>query len=344
MIRRPDVRWVLAELVASGRLADEAVPAAEDALVAHAAEGRESPGVIRALVGAGAWLAALLLAVFLAMFDLAEPPAGFVVGALAVGGGYALRRAAAVGSVFRSQVALSVSLAGHGLLWALLVNEYNEEAGSLVAGALMLWSLGFFPDPVHRFASAAGLVVVPLVVVGDVEGPWVAAWVGVLAAGLVAALMGEVAWQRSRWAELQLPVVFALAGGMAVLLAVLPVAGWVAWGLTAWLAVLLAGVMVETGRAVGATWASVGLGLGALVVVAAVAGSVPGVVGAALVVALGARRSHPVLLVGGVLGVIGFVARYYYMLEVSLLVKAGALLGAGVVLLVARMAARRTAR
>lgn len=343
MIRRPDVGWVLAELAADGRLGAGAEAAAEAALVAHAAEGRESPWVIRALVGAGAWLSALLLGVFLAMMDLGEAPQGYVVGALAVGGGFLLRRSAAPGSVFRSQIALCLSLAGHGLLWVLWVDAF-DETGTWLAMALLAASLVYFPDAVHRFASAVGLCVAPLVLLGVFEGPAAAGWAAALGLGLTAALWGELRWQRSRWAELHLPVMFAVAGSLAGLLVLPPRDAAVSWGVTATLAAALCAVVVAVGRAVGAGARAVGLAVGAVVVVAALTGSVPGVVAAALALALAVWRGHPVLFGGAVVAFVAFVSQYYYLLAVPLMVKAGALLGAGLVLLAVRFVAAREVR
>lgn len=336
MIRRPDLRWVLTELWMR-RGGEEREADAEAALRAQHRD--ESPMIVRVLVGAGAWVAALLLAVVVGLAELYESPKGFFVGGLAVGGGWALHRMSGAASVFRQQIALSVSIAGHLLLWFLLVEELGRDPGTLVAAALMAASLWLWDDPVHRFASAVGLTAVPLVVKGGLDGGPAALWVGALAVGFTVTVEAEVVWQRSRFAagraaSLQPPIMWALAATLAVLLPLLDCAPPVRWALSAAMGLTLAVILWRAGREVEASRGSMTVALVAVALGTGLTAGVPGVMAAALAIVLGARRGHPVLLGGGIVALIGFVVLFYQQLDGSLLVKAGAMFGAGAVLLV----------
>lgn len=335
MIRRPDLRWVLTELWLRRGVEGDAA-AAEAAL--RAQRGDESPMVVRVLVGAGAWVAALLLALLVGLLELFEPPAGFVVGPSAVGAGWALHRSAGAASVFRGQIALSVSIAGHVLLWVLLVEELGGDSGTAVAAVLMAASLWLWDDPVHRFASAVGLAAVPLVMKGGPDNAPAALWAGALAVGLAVAVEAEVVWQRSRVADgraagLQAPVMWALAATLVALLALLDCDAPVRWALSAAMGSTLAVVLWRAGREAEASRGSLAVALGAVALGTALTAGVPGVMAAALAIVLGARRAHPVLLSGGIVALIGFVVLFYRQLDGSLLFKAGAMFGAGAVLL-----------
>lgn len=330
-----------------GLLPEERHVAARAALHAHEDEGGESPAVIRALVGFGAWLAAILLLVLLIILNIAQGPTAVVFGLAAMGGAAALRRGAGPGSVFRTQFALSASLAGHGLFIGYIAIEGGPLAGALAAAAVGIAGLFVMPDPVHRFAST--LVAVGGLVFGIWDLTESQAVVGISLA-LVAPAWVVVFWfedrlQASRWADLQLPVGFGLSAIVAALSvpalmpgvdSAAPVAGVAMTAALAWLAVNMArarGADLRTGSAVA---------MGGLLVAFTWIGlSAPGVVAAAIGMTLGVERRHPVLSGAAVLFFVGFVAAWYSQMDLTLFAKAGALAGGGGLFLLVRLALRR---
>ena len=196
--------------------ADEVVGA--EVLKTYAEAGEESPWPIRALMGFGAWLAAFLLMLF--MFAIVDGDEGLVFfGLIAIVMGVALRHGVGAGRIFYAQFALSLSLAGHALVIMHLSTDDNTVAAmaAIALGVAALWA---FPDPVHRFLSTM-LAVLGLAWLSYevVEASWILEIVAVLTAiALAAAFEFEVAWQRSQYADLQLPAGFGLAAAFALLL------------------------------------------------------------------------------------------------------------------------------
>ncbi len=320
--------------------------AARTALAAHEAEGGESPAPIRALVGFGAWLAALLLVIFAIIAGVQEAAAGTLFGLIAIGVGAALRRNAGPGSVFRSQFALSLSLAGHGMVIGFVTVDGDALAGGIIATGLGLGGLFVVPDPVHRFAStllAVGGLIIGLLI--TTEAPAViAVGLALVAPIWVAVFWQETRWQTSKWADLQLPVGFGLSAAIAALAIpsfmpdfsdAAPVAGLTLTGLLAWVGLRIAR---ERGYALGGRPT---IAVGALLVGFAWIGlSAPGVVAAALGMVLAVERRHPVLLGGAIVFFIGFVAAWYHQMELTFFAKAAALAGGGLLFLLARLALR----
>lgn len=347
MIRRP----TLAALLAGAGLDPDP---ARDALRAHDDEGGESPWAIRILVGVGAWIAAIVLLVFAVLLDLATEQTALFTGTVSIAAAVALRRTADRASVFRSQFALSLGFAGHGVLLVHIGDDGGIIAAALTALVLGVAMLFAMPDPVHRFASTAlagaGLLVA---VYEATESPTA---LELAAAVLVLLFAGafeyEVRWQRSRWADLQLPVGYGLAAGLAAGLLAMslgelpraPVVGAALAGALGALAFVTArelGAGRGGGRSVGAI---VG-GLALVVALLALVHQAPGIVAALLGMALGLRRAHPVLFGASVLFLVYFLGAWYYQMELTLFAKAAALALPGLGLLAARglLRARRPA-
>ncbi len=342
VIRRPTVGALLRE-------AGIDPEAARAALNAHDDEGGESPWAIRALVGFGAWLCAIILLVLAILLDLANGSMGVFTGLVAIGVGVALRRTAGPGSVFRTQFALSVSVAGHALVIGFAAEQEGVVTGGFAAAALGGALLVAMPDPVHRFLStligALGLAALAFEISG--RSPWaVAAALTAVGGGLWAVFRFETRIQASRWADLHLPLGFGLAATLATLS--LP---WLAddfvtaggAGVVLPLAVAIAAIAADHGlirprpESAGRLVAAFAL-LAAAVVIAR---STPGVAAAALAVLVAVHRGHPVLFGGAVFFFAGFLGAWYYQMELTLFAKAGALAGAGALVLLARLLLRR---
>lgn len=320
--------------------------AAATALAAHDTEGGESPAPIRALVGFGAWLAALVLVILALVAGLSDGAMGTLTGVVAMTVGVALRRGAGPGSVFRAQFALSLSLAGHGLTIGFVMVEGDVMAGGIVASALGIAGLFVMPDPVHRFVSTLLAVGgVTLGTLASVEAPIVIGLaLAVIAPLWVAAFWAESRWQSGPWADLQLPVGFGLAAAVAILSMPAfvpefaegaPLAGLVLTGLLIWL-----GVRIARAHSVPLGGRSTIAVAGLVAAFGWIGLSAPGVVAAAVGMVLAVERRHPVLLGGAIVFFIGFLAAWYQQMELTFFVKAGALAGGGGLFLLVRLALR----
>lgn len=338
-MKRPTVAAVLARLEAEGRLG----PGEAARLEGRAAPVGEPP-YVAALLGFGGWLAALFLLGFLTLFDVVdtsrEAVAAGVVAAVAAA---ALRRASE--SVFVGQVAFAFSV-----LATLLVGGGAEDLGGRrgsAAGVLVLEAalLVAYRDPRRRVLSAAAgaLALVALALETNVTGATD------LTVGVLAVACG-VLWLRPEEggpaAEVRRAVVWGLAA--AVLLALLASVvdpavpeGRVFAGppatiaLTAAVIALALRVASERGSVAPRTWAAVVATLGAL---GALTLRSPGVVAALGALLLGFRVREAGLVKLAVAFLLAFGVAFYHHLGLTLLAKSAALVGSGLLLLLARAA------
>lgn len=121
-------------------------------------EGSTTPWFVRILVGSGAWIAGLMLAVGLAaILALGRSGIALLVAGLVLCAGSAALRQASRGD-FSAQFALSMSLAGQAMAGAglALLSDRGDRWGLFFAGmtALEVGLLFLFRDAVHRFLSA----------------------------------------------------------------------------------------------------------------------------------------------------------------------------------------------
>lgn len=336
MITRPTIAELFADRDGAW------IESVTEALVAHESSGSESPVAIRILVGVGAWLASLFLIGFAVIAGLADEGVGWVTGGVALGGSIALRRSAGAGSIFRNQFALSVGAMGQLLLVFHAAESFDFRGGLFFAVLLALVMLAVFPDPVQRFASTITAVLCltgamaegpDALAVADMMAIWVAAGVWVL-------FEHETALQRSALADWQLPVAFGLVVSLAVLLmpSIAGAASATRPLVTGAMAIGLIALGYRAGREIKPPLTPNHRVGGILVVVALawLTAMAPGIMAGLLAMGLGLRRSHPVLFVGAAGFFVAFVVAFYYHLDVSLLAKSAALIGAGLLLLVAR--------
>lgn len=328
------------------RLADTGLVAGEAPVV----PGDATAWYIRAMLGTAAWIGAVFLLAFvgMALHDLVRTSgAKIVTGLLVCAGAAALLRAST--GVFVGQLALALSIAGQALFAAGVVNTFDR---GLIPSALPMFVVAAFeaalvaavPQVVHRVfctlaaalalawglwsaglgtlglpLAAAAFVAVELDDVRLARFPRLYPAVGIgLALAIVTMLPFEVAvddfgFWRARARDLLFGPRFADAAMGAVFfaasLAMIAKAG-VARGTPAWVAVLA----------------------GALAL-AFVSAGVPGLAAALLILLAGFATSQRVLTGLGTLALLAALARYYYALSATLLVKSGLLLVTAAVLL-----------
>lgn len=320
----------------------------------------DMPWYLALLSGTAAWVAAVFLFVFVMdglgrLWD--RPVPMFGLGAVcALSGLFVMHRAR--DRIFVEQLAVAVGLAGQLMMAFASFKLHDRWFGSsetpwpwIPVAAIALAMHAFGRLPLHRFLCG---VIFAVAVLGACSADVPA--LRVVAAPLLAWL-ALAAWWRSEAHDRFAPVLSPLAWALS--LVALLATGFVdlddwrfeqlgAWG--AWLRPLGEALMVPL-LPVGALWllrrqADVAprtrMALIALACVLALAcWRAPGVTLATTLALVGFALHRPVLLVVGIVGIGGYLLRYYFQLDTTLLEKSGWLLAAGAMLLLARFAARR---
>lgn len=312
-----------------------------------------APWYVRLMQGGSGWLAAMLLlgfagGMFPALFE--EGPAALLGGAAACVAA-ALTFRASPDSDFAGQLGFAVSLAGQALiahgLWELLGSRLGVLAAAMAGVMTVLFVL--VPQFLHRVWSAwSALSFAWLALLDGGLGPLVP---GLLSGAFAAVWLAEAqpacfgAWLRpAGW-------------GLAAAVVQLPVAGWLLWDLGAPTldrigvspsgAVTRAGVVLSAAVLVAVVFrllAREGIALGSRPGVGALGAAV--VLGAATLKAPDLAPAIVVLLIGfavgsreltglGILALLAFLSRFYYVLDATLLEKSLLMVALGAVLLLA---------
>jgi len=355
MSLRPSLRDVIQGLQREGQLDDHAEARALATLEVHQRTSTATPWFVKALAGFGAWIAAGFLLSFFGCTGLYKEEAALIVlGVLLCVSATFLRRSGQ--GAFLEQLALALALAGVGLITtgvAILARDESIPAIAhfVVCAALLLT----FPDPILRFLATLNMGGAALFLLWDGLGG-VGLDVGILAC---AALMHGLFLFQSRLTagsrgDLVGPVGFALASGIPGALlargipdvvgtflvdrAALPVPALTV-GLTAITFFTAWSVMKElkldpSGGAGAAVFA-------ALTVTALLTPHTPAVITAVGLLTLGFHRRSNILLGLAVAFLLASGGWYYYDLGLTLLAKAIALAGSGLVFLALRLALTR---
>lgn len=323
---------------------------------AHLEGGSTTPWFVRILIGFGAWIAGLMLAVGLgAILALGRSGLALLIAGLALCAAAAALRRTSKGD-FSAQFALSASLAGQAMAAAglALLSDRGDRWSLFFAGmtALELGLLLLFRDAVHRYLSAFASALLCTLLLEHLQLAWLeSAFLGL--ALLAWGLLPAAAWKGPLLA-LRRPLGYALAtvflglflwhslermlfhhGSGPALWAAgfrdLPV--WVLGALAPGL--LLLATVLRILLRLGQPLASAP----SLLVVAAVLGlsllglRVPGIAAVLFVLVLAAEAREPALFGLGVVAGLVLLARLYYDLDLGLLGKSVALAGSGTVLL-----------
>lgn len=323
--------------------------------------GPATPWYVRILVGFGAWVAALMLALALAVllsFDRHGP--GLLILGLLVCAGSTLLRNFTKGD-FPAQFALSMSLAGQIMFGVGLGMRADHGMGwgpwfaamTLLQGLLLV----VYRDPVHRFLTAAAGVLLFTFLLEHYRLAWFESalvGLGLLAWGLLPAPL----W-RGPLRDLRRPVGYAFASVFLGLytwhslerMVLHPGRGSSAWAvgfeqLPAWLlgalvpglllAALVLRILLRLQRP--GAWPAGLLVLGAVLCLSLLGIPVPGIPAMLFVLVLAAEAREPAMFGLAVVAGLFLVTRLYYQLDLSLLAKSGVLAGSGAVLLGLRAA------
>ncbi len=349
---RPSLQDVLTALQAEGHLAPDAEARARTAIEVHRRTDVAAPWFVKALAGFGAWVAAgFLISFFACVGILKDDGVAAVLGVFMCGGATLLRRHTQ--GVFLEQLALALCLAGTGMILVGVGSELDSEIApaiaQLVVGAVLL---ALFPDAILRFLMTVAMAGAAVFLLWRVLGePGIE--LGLL--GFTVAVHGlfleQARLRQGRWGELVGPVAYALACGVLCALfslrfldmmdamwrdgATLLPQGVLTLGLTAVTLYTAWRVMKELGlEATGVAGAAVFV---ALTLTAVMTLHTPALIAAVGLMVLAFHRRAPVLLglAGAFLLAAGGV--YYYDLGLTLLAKALALTGSGLVFLGLRL-------
>ncbi|QJR14652.1 DUF4401 domain-containing protein [Usitatibacter palustris] len=313
---------------------------------AAADDPAHSPWYVRAMLGFCGWIAGILIVAFFGVILASLFREGVVL--IAIG----IALCVVASAVYRwktgdlvEQFALAMSLAGQFMvafgLGEALTWKDRSVAGLLVAFQVALVVL--MPNFLHRLLSTLFAATALYYALDKTGTEGIAA--GVLSLGFAALWVNETRWRASRHASMFCAIAWGV--GIAVLAwDVPPVVREISLSLTTWRVLETAGYGVGLIYFVAASSAAAPLRLRAFALVAAgalviAASPAPGIVAGILVLIAGFRAGVVTLVGLAIAGVIGYLSAYYYQLDQSLLVKAGALAGTGAVLLLARFGLMR---
>lgn len=349
---RPTLQDVLKGLEAEGHLAPDAEARARTAIEVHQRTDVATPWFVKALAGFGAWVAAAFLLSFFGCVGLWDKELVMAFLGLVIGGGATALRRSTRGA-FMEQLALALCLAGVTMVQVGVASELGSEEApaviQLVLGAVLLI---LFPDVILRFLMALGMAGSAVFLLWKALGE-LGMQLGLLGCAVLVhwLLMEQARLRRERWGEVVGPAAYALACGVMGALLSLHFVGMLGGdlgghGVSTPDSLLTLGLTALT---LYTAWRVMGeLGLEAsdvggvavfiaLTVLALMTLHTPAVITAVGMMVLAFHRRAPVLLGLAVAFLLAAGGWYYYDLGLTLLAKALALTGSGLVFLGLRL-------
>jgi uncharacterized membrane protein len=307
-------------------------------------EDTSSPWYVRFFIGLSAWIAALLLVLFLSLADILTNEAGALfVGLIFIAIAVVLNRAGPRND-FSNQLGLALSLAGQVLVIMALF-YYFEDTFLLPLLILILESILIFAyeDQLHRFLSTIVILGTILMVMFDQKAlELVHVVILGLAIGSTVFQETEIKFQLSGSDRLIKPVGYAMIVFLLGLL-ILPLIEDLKvryWWFTA---VLLLFVLlyliweISSDLKMKLTETAMPWLIAGCVILVFPALRMPGILGALIILLLGFWRSNKVLIGLASVFLLFYLGAFYYSLEWTLLVKSIALMLTGVVLFLVRL-------
>lgn len=309
-----------------------------------------TPWFVRAMVGVGAWIAAILLVIFVAGLGFMTGAAGFIfLGLISMAGACAARYR--FDGDFTNQLALAISLAGQGLF---VVGLF--QTGGFDDLETAFWSLivingvlaAIFPDKTHRFLSVA-LIFGPLTLLLYIHE--VHDLLAVLGPALAALFMWLLAKEPAFVAQglqnaltpIRAGVLFS-AFGVTMMSTFYVLPQFVDEGFQfyprPWLSTALYGAMLLIAErkvladVFGGATSTFAMGVYvATVIVVVAAWPAPGMILSLLVIIIASVHGSGVYRGAGIAFLAVFSTAFFYGIDVGMLVKSGSLIATGVVVL-----------
>ena len=318
-----------------------------------AAGEKHTPWYVRVMLGVAGLIAAIFLLGFIGVgvaFVIKSQTASIAVGLMVITASYAIFRLAPRND-FSTMFALAVSLAGQALVIFGLFGVFSSgHEKSFPWGTVALFEAALalvIPNFTHRAISAFGA--------GAAFGFACGAWgANAIAPGVVAAAIAYIWLNEMRLGRLH-SVVTPVGYGLT--LAFVLIEGMAQFGHTM---MMMFGPRAQAAQLPGvgesfvalalfvsvwmlfkrAAWPLHGMRTALALVAAAVIGiaswKAPGIAGGLMIALLGYANGNRGLTALGIVALLMYVSSYYYLLETTLLVKAGVLLATGLVLLAVR--------
>ena len=338
---RPSIRDVL-EALASERLVSRGFQIeAKEALERYARERAPAPWFVRALAGFGAWVAAGLLLAFLLAAEIVESEDD------ALGTGLVLLLVAVVlnrlggETAFLAQLGLALSLLGQGLtIGGAGVILDSVAGGAAVALIVQVVLLVLHADSTHRFLSSlfAGIALAVLLQEVSLSFALDIALIVLLVTATWLWMKQPKLFQGAA-SQFHAPVGYGLTVSVFVVL-LTSVEEFPDWPTVTWLggsALSVGGFVVALAivrEVAGELRFRTIFGLGLMVTLIALSSlRAPGLPAAMIFMAIGFHRRDRFLLGIAAMFLLLFGSAFYYHLDLTLLTKAGVLVGSGLVLL-----------
>ena len=336
------IRQVIEQLTLEGLLTVD--QAEVETTLAKGLSGVEesTPWYIRLLIGLTAWLGALFFLIFL-LAELLDGDTGAIITGLMFCGAAIVLRWQASTSVFLGQLALVISLAGQGV-FMLGVGNLTDSivAIALATIVLELLLIGFYRDILHRFLSTLVIIGALLALLWEVkllEG--VHGLMTLLAVGSLWLWMSEAWWITNKLDQFSRPIAFGFVFGLfgLLLLSLVDDPEIKYWWLSAlglWLVLLGLEYLILRSYEIAPT-SRIGASLfGGTLLLLVPSSQTPGILGALIVLLLGFQRGNRVLMGLATIFLIFFLANFYYLLELTLLMKSLLLMLTGLLIFTLR--------
>ena len=324
---RPTLKELLETLTREGELDEEGCRAAEEQLSVKGEP--ESPWFVKLMIGFGAWVATLFLALFLALTDALEPGLGL---GLFLCAGACVLAWKAKHIEFLAQFSLAIHLTGQCLVAAYAHSGGNDWGAWFITMAAFQTLLVFaYPLAIGRFLST-------LAAATAAAGFFLQAGMMLSAEAVVIllALLAVVLWHKQptllahpRLRELHGPISYGLTTAVfGVLLLTLGL-----WrDLPVTVNLLGPGLLLVLGATAYLTGGSMPLSAG-LVVALLPTLPAPGIAAALLFAGLGFLRHNLHLQALSFAFLMVFGSGFYYNMDLSLMFKSGVLLLSGIIML-----------
>lgn len=345
----PTLQAVLQQLTTDGLLESDA----EAKIRAGQSPGTDEdagPWYIRALLGVSAWIAALLLLVFAITTGLASDAGEFIrLGVFLIATATIIRWLTS--RPFLVQFVLAFSLAGQIMAIYGLSDQTDASTAAAVTALLEIVLVVAYPDRLHRFLCTLIAVGAALVLDSELGMPVpVSAFITLLAAAATFLWVNEAKIMARRSWRLWRPLAYGLAVALLGLLVLSflpdgaaeldlsdsPGAAWTTTTLLLIFVLLYVEWRILGFHGVARLGGAGVLVLGGTLFILGPLIQAPGIVAAALVLALGFHRGNRALTGLALLAIALYVIAFYYNLDMTLLAKSAMLAGSGAVLLALR--------
>jgi len=315
------------------------------------AQEAHTPWYVRVMLGIAGFIAAVFLLGFVGVglaFVLESKIASLAAGFMMIAAAYAVFRATPH-SDFGSMFALAVSFTGQALVvygvWGML-NERSAQPWVAIAAIEAILAL-FMPNFIHRVVSAYAAVLASALALASSGAEGVAG--GLVALAVAGLWLNEVRFARQHAVVTPIGYGLTLAfiqveGSNFTSRSVMAILGshgqtwampWMGEALVA--AAFLFAVWTLLRRAEWTLSESKSvLSLAIAAAIGAASFKAPGVAGGLMIVLVGFANGNRLLAGLGIAALLYYVSSYYYLLDATLLAKAGVLAASGVVLLGAR--------